>query len=196
MVQHADIDHTGLTGISSGSVATDSIWDAAGDLAVGSGANTAAKLPIGATNGMVVSRVSGAVAWALPPGYEFDYAQKTSNTTVTATAAGTADTIITGNAVSYDGSTAVVITFCCTFVSPPAGQDITIGIFESTTEVGRIAYLTAAGFSQVHGSLRLTPSNASHTYLIKAWVSSGSATVGGGASGAASTPAFMRITKV
>lgn len=59
---HSDIDHTGLTGISSGNVATDSIWDAAGDLAVGSGANTAAKLAIGAAGG-ALSRVNGAVAW-------------------------------------------------------------------------------------------------------------------------------------
>lgn len=61
MVQHADIDHTGITG-SGGSVATDAIWDAAGDLAVGSGANTAAKLTIGAVGGHL-SRINGAVAW-------------------------------------------------------------------------------------------------------------------------------------
>lgn len=49
----------------SGSVATDAIWDAAGDLAVGSGANTASRLPIGTA--LQVLRVnSGATAleWA------------------------------------------------------------------------------------------------------------------------------------
>lgn len=46
----------------SASVATDTIWDAAGDLAVGSGANTAARLAIGAAGG-ALSRVNGAVAW-------------------------------------------------------------------------------------------------------------------------------------
>ena len=49
-------------GGSAGSVATDAIWDAAGDLAVGSGANTAAKLTIGAAGG-ALSRINGAVAW-------------------------------------------------------------------------------------------------------------------------------------
>lgn len=49
-------------GSGSGAVATDAIWDAAGDLAVGSGANTAARLAIGAAGG-AVSRVNGAVAW-------------------------------------------------------------------------------------------------------------------------------------
>lgn len=43
-------------------VATDPIWDAAGDLAVGSGADTAAKLTLGAAGGHV-SRLNGAVAW-------------------------------------------------------------------------------------------------------------------------------------
>lgn len=51
-----------MSGGSSGAVATDAIWDAAGDLAVGTGANTAAKMTIGAAGG-AVSRVNGAVAW-------------------------------------------------------------------------------------------------------------------------------------
>lgn len=45
-----------------GSVATDAIWDVAGDVAVGSGANTAARLAIGDAGG-ALSRVNGAVAW-------------------------------------------------------------------------------------------------------------------------------------
>jgi hypothetical protein len=45
-----------------GSVATDAIWDAAGDLAVGTGANTAAKLSLGAAGGQL-ARINGAVAW-------------------------------------------------------------------------------------------------------------------------------------
>lgn len=43
-------------------VATDTIWDAAGDLAVGSGADTAAKLAKGAAGGHL-SIINGAVAW-------------------------------------------------------------------------------------------------------------------------------------
>jgi hypothetical protein len=65
---HAAIDHTGITGVpAAGSVATDTIWDAAGDLAVGSGANTAAKLTKGTA--LQVLRVnSGAtnLEWATP----------------------------------------------------------------------------------------------------------------------------------
>jgi hypothetical protein len=45
-----------------GTVATDAIWDTAGDLAVGTGANTAAKLVIG-NAGATLARINGAVAW-------------------------------------------------------------------------------------------------------------------------------------
>lgn len=61
MVQHGDIDHTGITGVG-GSVATDSIWDTAGDIAVASGADTAAKLAIG-NAGAKLSRINGTVQW-------------------------------------------------------------------------------------------------------------------------------------
>lgn len=46
----------------SGSVATDTLWDAAGDLAVGSGADTAAKLTKG-SNGTVLTVTAGTVGW-------------------------------------------------------------------------------------------------------------------------------------
>jgi len=48
------------TGGGGGSVATDAIWDAKGDLAVGTGANTAAKLAVG-SNGQVLTCDSGEV---------------------------------------------------------------------------------------------------------------------------------------
>jgi len=46
----------------SSTVASDPIWDAAGDLAVGTGADTAAKLAVGAEN-TVLAVVSGVPAW-------------------------------------------------------------------------------------------------------------------------------------
>lgn len=51
----------------SGSVATDAIWDAAGDLAVGTGADTAAKLTKGADNTVLTISASTHVpVWAAP----------------------------------------------------------------------------------------------------------------------------------
>ena len=49
----------------SGDVASDDIWDAAGDLAVGTGADTAAKLSAG-NNDDVLTVVGGTAAWAVP----------------------------------------------------------------------------------------------------------------------------------
>lgn len=54
-------------GGSAGSVATDAIWDAAGDLALGTGANTAAKLAIGA-NGYVLTSNGTTASWAAASG--------------------------------------------------------------------------------------------------------------------------------
>jgi hypothetical protein len=46
----------------SGAMATDTLWDAAGDLAVGTGANTGAKLTVGSTGQRLAVR-SGTPAW-------------------------------------------------------------------------------------------------------------------------------------
>lgn len=183
----------------SGSVATDAIWDAAGDLAVGSGANTAARLAIGATNGMHVERVSGAVAWALPSGYEFDYAERTSNLSVTATTEGTSQAIITGASVSYDGSTRVCIEFYCSSMVPVGNQNLYILLYEDSTVLGILATTNDSGSSRVPvGTLRRfrTPSNASHTYAAKAFTDSATATINAGSGGSgAYLPAYLRVTK-
>ena len=72
-----------------GDVATDAIWDAAGDLAVGSGANTAARLPMGTANQVLKVNASGtAVEWATDAtggSPTFDGIGSGSNTTATMT---------------------------------------------------------------------------------------------------------------
>ena len=55
-------DHVHLSTGGSGAVAIDAIWDAAGDLAVGTGANTAARLAKGAA-GANLSQYNGVVGW-------------------------------------------------------------------------------------------------------------------------------------
>lgn len=185
-----------------GSVATDAIWDAAGDLAVGSGSNTAARLAIGATNGMALMRVSGSVAWALPPGHEFDYAQITSPVTVSSTTEATPTNIVSGNSVTYDGSTAVIIEFFTCEISCNTASVINIiNLWDGSTDIGRIAKVRADISTDrrvsVYARVRLTPSAAAHTYHIKGWNGGASTTsVDAGAGGAGTAvPAYIRITK-
>lgn len=88
---HATLDHTGLTG-TGGSVATDAIFDAKGDLAVGTGANTSAKLTVGAndTIPMADSGQATGIKWV---------ASQTPSTQAFSDAAaeGTADTYARGD---------------------------------------------------------------------------------------------------
>jgi len=49
------------------------------------------------------------LAWKYSPGYEFDYAEFTSPVTLAGTTEGAATTIVTSNAITYDGSTIVMI---------------------------------------------------------------------------------------
>jgi len=56
-----------VTSVGAGNVATDAIWDAAGDLAVGTGANTAAKLTKGSDDDVLtISASTHLPVWAAP----------------------------------------------------------------------------------------------------------------------------------
>jgi hypothetical protein len=138
------------------------------------------------------------------PGYEFDYAPFTTPVSISATTEAGANTIVSGNAVTYDGSTTILIT--CS--SPQANPDDTqaspymiFSLWDSSTNLGRLGQLEEKG--SVNGRFplffqcRLTPSAGSHTYIWKAWNVAGTGSVDGGAGGAStSMPGFIRITKV
>lgn len=180
-----------------GAVATDAIWDAAGDLAVGTGANTAARLAIGATNGMSLRRVSGAVAWQLPPGHELDFVEFTSDVSISATTEATANTIVTANAVAFDGSTRVKIEYWIEQVVTVSGANLQLWLYDGSSSIGRIGRFLDDSASRMtaNGIRFLTPSNASHTYSIRGSTGSGTATAGAGAGGTGNAvPGFIRIT--
>src|SRR6185369_6769312 len=192
-------------GAAAGNVAADAIFDAKGDLPVGTGADTAAKLTVGA-NGTRPEAASGettGIKWSYPPGYEFDYVEITSPVVPTATTEATANTVVTANAVSFDGSTAVIIEFMSQDVRPrnDAAGYIILWLYDGSSSIGQIAFVRMVGTGNqevpVRVARRLTPSNASHTYSIRASVSGGTtAQVDAGAGGAGnSAPAFIRITK-
>jgi len=161
--------------------------------------------PLAAGDQIPVNR-SGAnkrVTWADPPGTLYDYVEKTSNTTITATTDGNSNgtAIIDGNAVTYDGSTLVKIefwTYAMEVNEPNVGH---VNLYDGTTDLGRLLLAgVGAGTANVdfsmYGVRFLTPSAASHTYHIRGWKSGGTFTVYGGAGGASTiVPAWYRITK-
>lgn len=195
------ITGTTIDAAGGGSVATDAIFDVKGDLAVGTGADTAAKLTAGANGKIIIADSSQTTGFKYdyPPGYQFDYVERTTNLSVSATTPAGADTFITGNAVSYDGSTRILVEVFV--VLSDARQFVELMIWDGSTDLGCIASYSNANSanagSGMHGMRFLTPSNASHTYTIKAWRGGTIGTIYAGSGGTAgeNLPAFLRITK-
>lgn len=173
-------------GGSGGDVATDAIWTTAGKAAIATGTGTATE------------------QW--PPGHEFDYAELTTGTTnITASSEATADTILTGNAVTYSGSDIVMVeAFFPSFDLSENGSTnaVLFALYDGSSSIGSLgtfrmlasAYLRAP----VWLARRLTPSAASHTYSIRAFVlGGGTAHVYAGAGGSGNDmPGFIRVVKV
>lgn len=109
-----------------------------------------------------------------------DYAQITANVNVTHTEA-SADTILTGNPLTFDGATLVKVEFYAQVVEIPAGYyDFNLGLWDNGTLtrllVGRFhnANVNSPEDVEAYGCCYLTPSAGSHTYAIRAYRSSGS----------------------
>lgn len=206
-------DSSGTVAGMAGSGIAATLADNAGDMLVASAADTWAKLATPTVNGQALQRVSGSPAWALPPGYEYDYTQITSNASLTATTEGTANTIVTASAVTFDGSTIVLIEWWAPHIVIPAdagGRSVNFWLYEDGSSIGRLGSAAAPGVVSGSGGTifgggsmpvghkrRMTPASGSRTYSIRGSVSGGTATVAAGAGGAATIlPAFIRITKV
>jgi hypothetical protein len=195
---------TGLAGGGGGGIATDSLWDAAGDMVQGTGANTSARLALGAA-GTVLRSTGSTNAYAFPPGHEFDYVAFTSPVSITATTEGTANTVVTGTSVAYDGSTVIIVEFYAPNGQPDTtatGASLNCVLLDGATVIAgwfpRIRTPAAVSSLQVPliAKIRLTPSAASHQYIVKAYVSGGTGGVNAGAGGAGTYPAgYIRVTK-
>ena len=133
----------------------------------------------------------------LVSGFEYAYSEITSNASITATTSGTANTVVTAAAVTFDGSTAVMVEFWA--VACKIGtSEIKIELFDGSTSLGLLVNNSTGGTSGVPtvGHRRLTPTAGTHTYSIRAYVDGGTGTVYAGAGGATTNlPAFIRITR-
>jgi hypothetical protein len=139
-----------------------------------------------------------------PPGYELDYTQITVSAGFSSTTAAAADTIVALPARVYNGTTIVLLEFYTPSLQTGAGAGTIsiLNLWDDTTDLGRIVQIRNTVAAQsldmpVYVARRLTPSAASHTYIIKGWRVTANGTVTAGAGGVDVTlPAFLRATVV
>lgn len=137
-------------------------------------------------------------------GREIGYDQITASVTAATSTEASGTTVITCAARVFDGG-AVVANFSAPFLQPPqvaAGDTITVCLFEGATQIGRLCVAqnnaAAATAYPCAGSIRFTPTAASHTYTVTCfWGAHAGGAVGAGAGGTgAYVPAYIRFTKV
>jgi hypothetical protein len=173
-----------------------------GDIIVADTGGTPTRLATGTAGQFLMA--NGAATFETFASRELDYVQFTSAVNLTATTEATANTIVTGSAVSYDGSTVIMVEFFCEGWETQATTDAVsiMWLYDGSTSIGRMGTLcTPAG-----GSLgvitpafmvrRLTPSNASHTYSVRGTTTTGTAVANAGAGGiGVAPPGYIRIIR-
>lgn len=102
----------------------------------------------------------------------FDRATRSTDLAPSATTAATAQDYIVGNAITYDGTTDVVIECFIPFTNAAdSAHELTLNLWDGGTDLGSIGKFDYSGPCYV--AAPVTPSAAIHTYKIKAWRSGG-----------------------
>jgi hypothetical protein len=143
--------------------------------------------------------------WVFNGGGELDFKQVTADVTgITATTEAAATTLITGNAVGYDGSRVKVEFYApeIVYVAGTGTNKVTAVFLRDSTVIGQAVILESGStFASREGSKAEcfdTPSLGSHTYAVKAFAAATSPnyTIKAGAGGSgALVPAFLRVSK-
>jgi hypothetical protein len=100
-------------------------------------------------------------------------------TNITATTQPTAQTVLAAPAVVYDGRP-VMLEFACTqvLISVTAGGFMVVNLWDGSTDLGFWAQeqpgITGTLMKGMTLRRRITPTAGSHTFSVRAWVSSGS----------------------
>lgn len=126
-----------------------------------------------------------------------DYQQITGNVSVTATAFGSANAVINGTSIAYDGVTPILFEFYAPKMEGVAGNALLVGLFDGSTHVATLCESDQERRTTGWGAHRFTPTAANHTYQVKAWMTTtGTGTVyaGTGGGSGAYAPAYLRIT--
>lgn len=108
-------------------------------------------------------------------GFEIDYAQITSNVSVTSTTQASPNDVVSLGARIYDGATIIVVEFFAFGCQSPttAGNILVVDLWDDSTDLGRWVQMqtpaSAVAGCPLFGRWRLTPSAGSHTYKARAW---------------------------
>ena len=219
MAQHNTIDHTGLTGVSTVSYAsnanqtsTANYGGAASTVSRGDhvhlstgGAGNVATDAIWTTAGKVAVATGTATAteqW--PPGHQVDYVEFTSTVSVTATVEASGTTVVTGTSQSYAAGDYWVEFFSHQVTpNPTASAYLILSLWDGATELGNITIIqnsTGATTTPIGGPVtakrKVTLTAATHQFIIKGHTSGGQpGTVYAGAGGVATRlPGYILVT--
>jgi hypothetical protein len=163
-----------------------------------------AQLPAGVANGVASLDATGKVPAAQLPaagadaGAQLDYAQITASpAAITVTTEATAAVLITGNAITYDGSAVYVEAFFPHVISSTNLLTLSFVFLRDANVLGYGRVGSAGTLEQaVFMKLRDTPAAGSHTYSLKAFVNSNNMTPQAGPGGSGNlAPAFLRVVK-
>jgi hypothetical protein len=129
---------------------------------------------------------------------EVDYVQITSDVTISATTQAGANTIVTGTSRAYE-AVPHLIEFFAARVMAGISSNTVINLWDGSTDLGRLAQISnaatgATGGGTISAATRITPTAATHQYIIKGWRDSANGTVN--AASGTWLPAFIRITRV
>jgi hypothetical protein len=149
-----------------------------------------------------VERWSGSAWVDLAVSSQLAYTEINTQKTVTATVEGAADSVIAGPALSYDGTTAVLIEAFLPAVLPPAvgGAYIVLILYQDGLPIGRLGGVgnpaTGQMIQPVLMARRMTPTAGSHNFTLGAIVSGGTGTclTGNGGSGQY-LPGYLRVSR-
>lgn len=132
---------------------------------------------------------------------EVAYVEFTSDVSITATTVGTANQIVSAGAITYEAVPHLIEFFSPRWTAPAQVGNLILR--DGTTVLGTLSQFVASqNHPDPYVARRLTPTAASHTYNVAAWLGgagTGTMRAGtGGATGDATTfmPGFIRVTRI
>jgi hypothetical protein len=135
--------------------------------------------------------------------YEAAYAEKTSNTSCTATSEAAADTVVSSPIIYCNGSDEYMIEFATNaWAQTSTSPTNRLVLFDNGTAIGTlfqgVSPSTSSGKRGFTVRRRITPSVGYHTFSIRGWVSSASTwTIAGDTFGSGiDAPAYIRVSRI